>query len=81
MSGLTDATKCEKCGQLWSQGFEVVRNDADVNVFAAPPQEFCSIPVENLVREGPTRPVIDCCELWKGHTARKHLGDAAWSEK
>jgi len=74
MSGLADATKREKCGQPWSQGFEAVQNDADVNVFAAPHQEFCSIPVENLVRE-------DCCELWKGHTAREHFGDAAWSEK
>jgi hypothetical protein len=33
------------------------------------------------VREGPTRPVIDCCEHWKGHTAREHLGCSAWSEK
>jgi len=77
MSGLTDATKCEKCGQLWSQGFEVVRNDADVNVFAAPDQECWSIPVERLVREELTLPVIDFCELWKGHTAREHFGDAA----
>jgi hypothetical protein len=40
MSGLADATKCEKCGQLWSQCFEVVQNDVEVNVFAAPDQEF-----------------------------------------
>jgi len=53
----------------------------DVMVIAAPHQEFCSIPVENLLRQGPTRPVIDCCALWKGHTAREHLSDAAWSEK
>jgi hypothetical protein len=33
------------------------------------------------VREGPTRPVIDCCELWKGHTAREHVGCSVWSEK
>jgi hypothetical protein len=81
MSGLADATKCEKCGQLWSRGFEAAQNDAEVNVFATPYHEFCSIPVENFVREGPTRPVIDCCELWKSDTAREHLGDAAWSEK
>ena len=56
----------------------MVRNDADVNVFAAPDQEFWSIPVER-VREEPMRPVIDCCDLWKGHTAREHLGGAAWS--
>ena len=65
----------------WSQGFEVVRNDADVNVFAAPDQEFWSIPVKRLVREELTRPGIDCCELWKGHTAREHLSDTAWSKK
>jgi hypothetical protein len=65
----------------WSQGFETVQSDADVNVFAAPHQEFCSIPVENLPREGPTRPVIDWCELWKCHSAREHLDDAAGSEK
>jgi hypothetical protein len=53
----------------------------DVNVVAPPHQEFCSIPVENLLRQGPTRPVIDCCALWKGHTAREHFGAAAWSEK
>jgi len=35
----------------WSQGFEAVRNDADMNVFAAPNQEFWSIPVERLVQE------------------------------
>jgi len=58
-----------------------VRNDADVNVFAAPDQEFWSIPVAGLVREEPTSPVFDCSELWKGHTAREQLGDAAWSEK
>jgi hypothetical protein len=81
MSGLADATKCEKCGQLWSQGFEAVQNDADVNVIAKHHQEFCSIPVENLLRQGPTRPVVDCWALWKGHTARAHLRDAAWSEK
>ena len=61
--------------------FEAVRNDADVNVFAAPDQEFWSIPVERLVRKEPARPVIDCCELSNDHTAREHLGDAAWSEK
>ena len=76
MLRLADATKCEKCGQRWSQCFEAVQNDAGVNVFAAPDQEFWSIPVERLVQEGPARPVIDCCELWKGHTAREHLGDA-----
>jgi hypothetical protein len=81
MSGLADATKCEKCGQSWSQGFETVQNDADVNIFAAPHQEFCSIPVERPVQEQLTRLVIDCCELRKGHTAREHLGCAAWSEK
>jgi hypothetical protein len=61
--------------------FEAFQNDGDVNVFASPHQEFCSIPVENLVREEPTRPVIDCCELWKGNAAREHLGCAAWLEK
>jgi hypothetical protein len=53
----------------------------DANVIAVPRQEPCSIPVENLLRQGPTHPVIHCCVLWKGHTAREHLGDAAWSEK
>ncbi len=77
MTGLADATKCEKCGQPWSLGFEAVRNDADVNVFAAPHQEFCNILVEDLVRAGPTRHVIECCELCKSHTAREHLGDEA----
>jgi hypothetical protein len=62
----------------WSQGFEAVRNDADMNVFAARDQEFWSIPV---VREKPTRPGINRCELWKGHTAQEHLGDSAWSKK
>jgi hypothetical protein len=81
MSFLADATKCEKCGQPWSQGFEAIQNDADMNAIAAPHQEFCSIPVENLLRQGPTRPAIDCCALWKGHTPPEHLGDAAWSEK
>jgi hypothetical protein len=81
MSGLADATKCENCGQPWSQGFEAVQNDAEVNVIAASHQEFCSIPVESLLRQGPTRPVIDCSGLWKGHTAREPFGDGAWSEK
>jgi hypothetical protein len=67
MSGLADAPS--------------VRNDVNVNVFAVPDQKCWSIPVEGLVREEPTRPVFGCCELWKGHTAREHLGDAAWSEK
>lgn len=65
----------------WSQTFEAVRNDANVNVFAEPDQEFWSIPAERLVREEPTRLVIDCCGLWKGHTAREYLGDPLWSEK
>lgn len=52
-----------------------------VNVIAASHQEFCSVPVENVLRQGPTRPVIDCCALWKGRTAREHLSDAVWSEK
>ena len=61
----------------WSQVLETARNDAEVNAFAEPDQEFWSIPVKRLVREEPTRPVIDCCELWKGHTTREHLGDTA----
>ena len=61
-------------------GFGAVQNDADVRVIAAPHQEFCSTPVENLLRQGPTRPVIDCCALWKRYTAREHLGDTVWSE-
>jgi hypothetical protein len=40
MSGLADATKCEKCGRPWSQAFEAFQNDADVNVIAAPHQEL-----------------------------------------
>jgi hypothetical protein len=61
--------------------FEAVQNDADMNIIAAPHQGFCSIPLENLMRQGPTRPAIDCCAPRKGHTAREHLGDAAWLEK
>ena len=45
-------------------------SDADVIVIAAPRQESDGIPVECLVRQGPARPVIDCCELWKGRAAR-----------
>jgi hypothetical protein len=56
-------------------------SDADVIVIAARHQEFCSLPVDTLVRARPTRHVIDCCELWKGHAAREHLDYAAWSEK
>ena len=81
MSGLADATKCEKCGQPLSQGFEAVQSDADLNAFCSAPSGVCIIPVENLVREGPTRTAIDCCEPWKGDTGREHLGCAAWSEK
>ena len=81
MSGLVDATKCEKCGKPWSQGLEAVQNDADMNANAAAHQEFCSILVESLLRQGPTRPTVDCYALWKGHPAREHIGDAAWSEK
>jgi UDP-glucose/GDP-mannose dehydrogenase family protein len=56
-------------------------SDADVIVIASPHPEFRGIPVETLVRQGPARPVIDCCELRKGHAAREFLGYAAWSEK
>ncbi len=60
-----------------SQVFETARNDADVNGFAEPDQEFWSMPIERIVREEPTSPVIDCCELLKGYTAREPLGDVA----
>jgi len=74
--------RCSLGGPIkFANSAEECVKDADVIVFAAPHQEFCSIPVERLVREGPTRPVIDCCELWKSQAAREHLGYAAWSEK
>jgi hypothetical protein len=56
-------------------------SDADVIVFAEPHEEFCSAPVVRLVGGGPTRPVIDCCELWKAYAAQEQLDYAAWSEK
>lgn len=74
--------RCSLGGPIkFASSAEECVSDADVIVFAAPHQEFCSVPVERLMREGPTRPVIDCCELWKGQAAREHLGYAAWSEK
>lgn len=40
MSGLADATKCEKCGQPGHKALGRLGMMPDVNVFAAPDQEF-----------------------------------------
>jgi hypothetical protein len=49
MSGLADATKREKCGQPWSQGFDAVQNDARR-------ERYCSVPSGVLQHTSRKRP-------------------------